>query len=122
MFLKKTFVGVLLISLGISAAAGFVSIKAPYAKNLNVHFDGFSDGVYTFSGSVDIHYKNPQAWTDFGYKEGNFYFFNQYWQSQVGNTFTFAGVTAKLVGITIVLAGHTQSSDHLVFTVKLQPV
>ncbi len=122
MLLGKTVFGILVVSIAISAAVGFVNLRAPYAKNLNAHFDGVNNGVYSFSGSVDIIYRNPQAWRDFGYKDGNFYFFNQYWENQVGNTFTFAGVSAKLVDISITLDGHFQSHDHLLFTVKLQPV
>jgi hypothetical protein len=122
MLLKKTMIGMLIIGIAISATIGYVNWKAPYAKNLSLHVDKVDGNIITVSGSVDILYKNPQAWKEFGYKDGNFNYFYQYWQNQEQKTFTYAGVDAKLIDITIVLAGHTQSKDHLEFTIVLQIV
>jgi hypothetical protein len=115
LFYKKTIISILIVSIVASAAIGYINFKAPYAKNINLR-------IVTVVGSVDIKYKNPQAWTEFGYKDGNFYYFEQYWQNQIGKTFSYAGITATLVFISIELDKHTPSYDHLLFTVKLQPV
>ena len=79
-------------------------------------------GILTFTGSVDIQYKNPQAWRDIGYKDNNFEYFYAYWQNQEGKTFSYSGVNVKLVDVVMTLSQHTQSSDHLTFTIQLQQV
>jgi hypothetical protein len=121
-FLAKTVIGMLIVPIAVSATVGYVNFKAPYAKNLDLHVGSIEGNTVTIIGSVDIHYKNPQAWRDFGYKDGNFQYFYQYWQDQEGKTFTYAGISAKLLDITIVLAEHTPSKDHLEFTIVLERV
>ncbi len=120
--LTKSIVSTLIIGFALSAAIGVVNFKAPYAKNLDVHLASWNGNTLTFTGSVDIHYKNPQAWSDFGYKDGNFQYFYAYWQQQEGKTFSYAGVTVKLIDVTITLTQHTPSYDHLIFSVQLQQV
>lgn len=122
MLLKKTILGLLIVSIAAYAAVGYINIRVPYAKSLVLHIDDVSNGMVTVSGSVDIKYKNPKAWTEFGYKDGNFYYFSKYWEDQVGNEFSYAGITVRLEGININLDQHTQSYDHLTFTILLRPV
>jgi hypothetical protein len=120
--LTKSIVSMLIIGIAMSAAVGIVNVKAPYAKNFEVHLASWDKGILTFTGSVDIHYKNPQAWIDIGYKDGNFQYFYAYWQQQEGKTFSYAGVNVKLIDVSMTLAQHTKSSDHLTFTIMLQQV
>ena len=120
--LTKSIVSMLIIGLVMSAAAGIVNVKAPYAKNFGVHLASWDGNILTFTGSVDIQYKNPQAWSDIGYKDGNFKYFYEYWQNQEGKTFSYAGVNVKLIDVAMTLSQHTQTFDHLQFTIKLQQV
>ncbi len=117
---NKLLINTIMIGLAISMATGFAQIKFPFAKDLNVSITSINGNVVTLDGSVKIHYKNPQAWTDFGYKDNNFYFFNQYWISQEGKTFTSNGISVKLLNIDITLAQHTPSYDKLVFKITVQ--
>jgi hypothetical protein len=119
--LTKSIVGMLIIGLAISAVVGVVHVKAPYAKNLEVRLTSWDGNTLTFTGSVDINYKNSQAWTDIGYKEGNFKYFYQYWQNQEGKTFSYSGVNVKLIDITMVPTYNLALGyDHIHFTIKLQ--
>jgi hypothetical protein len=121
--LTKSIVSMLIVGLAISVAVGIVHVKAPYAKNLEVHLASWDGNVLTFAGSVDINYKNPQAWTDIGYKEGNFQYFYQYWQNQEGKTFSYSGVNVKLIDVNMGMTHNpNHATDHIQFTIKLQQV
>jgi len=113
-------IGMLIVGFAVSSTVGYLNFKAPYARNLDLKVDSIEGNIVTVVGSVDILYKNPRAWRDFGYKDGNFNYFYQYWQDQEGKTFRYAGVTAKLLDITIVLAKHTLSEDNLYFKIVLE--
>lgn len=120
--LTKSIVSMVIIGLAISAAAGIVNLKAPYAKNFEVRLSSWEGNILTFTGSIDIYYKYPQAWRDIGYKDGNFKYFYQYWQDQEGNTFRYANVNVRLVDVFMDLTKHTASYDHIRFTIKIQQV
>jgi hypothetical protein len=123
--LTKSIVGMLIIGLAISAVSGIVSIQAPYAKNFQVRLDSWNGNILSFTGSADIYYKNPQAWSNLGYKGSinNFPSFDTYWHNQIGKTFSYAGVNVKLLDISITPTYHgSQGYDHLQFTIKLQQV
>jgi hypothetical protein len=123
--LTKSIVSMFIISFALSVVVGFVNVEAPYAKNFQVHLDSWNSNVLSFTGSADIYYKNPQAWSNLGYKGSinNFPSFDTYWHNQIGKTFSYAGVNVKLVDISITPTYHaSQGYDHLQFTIKLQQV
>ena len=71
------------------------------------------------ASSVNIQF-TKKAWGEFGYKEGNLFFFNQWWQEQEGKTLSYKGVTVKLKSIEWNLVEHFNDHDHLTFRMQLQ--
>ena len=113
----------LVISIVLSSATGYVKLKAPYAKNLNITGVSWVGDTVEVTGSVDIEFKNHKAWDEFGYKDGNFPYFYAYWESQVENppkVFSYDGISVKLLDIEWTLAQHNKNYDHLTFMIKVQ--
>lgn len=94
-----------------------VMARYPFIQNLNPTSLNYENGYLIINGTMDVQFTD-QAWTEFGYKDGNFNCFNTWWQDQIGNTYG----PFKLVSITWTLLEHTENYDKLSFQVVLQPL
>jgi len=120
----KKAITLLVISIVLSSAIGYVKLKVPYAKNLEITGVNWDGDTVHVTGSVDIEFKNHKAWTEFGYKDGNFQYFHDYWVTQATEKalFSYNGVTVRLLEMDWTLAQHYKNYDHLLFTIKAQLV
>ena len=108
-----------------SSATGYIKLKVPYAKNLVITSVSFpaSDTVLV-TGSVDIDFKDHKAWKEFGYKDGNFQYFRDYWvaQATAKALFSYNGVTVRLLDIDWTQTQLDKNHDRLTFMIKVQLV
>jgi len=93
-----------------------IMARYPFIQNLAVTSLNYENGYLIFSGVMDVYFTD-EAWAEFGYKNGNFYWFNQWWQDQVGNRYG----PFKLVSITWKIIEHTETYDKLGFVIVLEP-
>lgn len=88
----------------------------PFIKNLAFTSLQYESGYLIINGTMDVQFTD-QAWTEFGYKKDNFYWFDAYWQEQIGNRYG----PFELVAITWTLIEHTETFDRLSFQIVLEP-
>ncbi len=93
-----------------------IMARYPFIQNLTVTSVSYESGYVVISGTMRVQFTG-QAWTDFGYKDGNFYWFNEWWQEQVGETHG----AFKLVSIRWAFIEHTGTYDKLGFVITLEP-
>jgi hypothetical protein len=106
----------LLTALIFLVVPAIIMARYPFIRNLTVTSVNYTKGCVIVTGTMDVLF-TKQAWTEFGYKNGNFYWFNLYWQHQVGKTFWHC----KLVAIHWTLVKHTPKYDKLAFIIVLKP-
>lgn len=91
-----------------------ISARFPFIQKLTVTSYDYDGRYLAVTGTMDV-LLDEEAWVEFGYKEGNFYWFNEWWQDQVGNKFG----PFRLVSITWTLLEHTETHDRLGFEMLL---
>jgi hypothetical protein len=92
----------------------------PFIHNFTISSYSFKDGRLVVSGRMDVYF-TKQAWDEFGYKQGNFYWFNLWWQQQVGKVvYNEQGTKVKLVSVTWTLLKQTKTYDTLGFNFTFQ--
>jgi hypothetical protein len=87
----------------------------PFIRGLQVSYVGFQNGNIVVYGTMRVYF-TPLAWTEFGYKAGNFYWFNLWWQTKA------LGMPVgcfKLVSMKWTLVEHTENYDVLNFVMVL---
>ena len=87
-----------------------------FVQNLTVTSFNYADGQLIVNGTMDVYFSD-QAWEQFGYKDGNFGYFNQWWEDNEGNL-RFGAI--KLVDITWTLLEEHETYDKLGFTAVLE--
>jgi hypothetical protein len=91
-----------------------IAARFPFLQNFTVTSYNYDGRYLIVTGTVDVAL-TEKAWTEFGYKGGNFYYFNEWWQNQAGNKFG----PFQLVSITWTLLEHTNTYDKLAFELVL---
>lgn len=91
-----------------------IAARFPFIQNFNVTSANYKGGYLIVTGTMNVLFTD-EAWAKFGYKDGNFYWFNEWWQNQIGSTYG----PFKLVSITWVLIEHTETHDKLGFEIVL---
>ncbi len=91
-----------------------ITIRYPFIQNMEITSCRFRGKYLTVTGTMEV-LLNDQAWTEFGYKEDNFYWFNEWWQDQVGHRFG----PFRLVSVNWTLIEHTEARDTLAFEIVL---
>jgi hypothetical protein len=112
--------GSLLIS--IPLILSMVMATYPFIKDLRLTSFSMNGNTVTVSGTMDVHF-TPQAWNDFGYKPNNFYYFNAWWQAEVGKVIYQSGRTEVILkSVTWTVLEHTATYDRLSFkfTVEIE--
>lgn len=107
------------VCLVVAIAVGYVSSAYPYVKNVRASPVAVQGSTVTIKGTVDIYFTD-RAWEEIGYKSGNFYHFDKYWQSQEGHRFSYMGVTVRLEHIDWTLVRHYQDHDRLSFVLRVR--
>ncbi len=103
----------------VSLAVGYVSSAYPYVKHIKASPVAIQGSTVTIKGTVDIYFTD-RAWQEIGYKHGNFYYFDRYWQSQEGHRFSYMGVNVMLEHIDWTLVRHYQDHDRLSFVLRVK--
>lgn len=86
----------------------------PFIHNLHITSVSVHGNKWTVQGTMNVYFSKC-AWSEFGYKDGNFYWFNLWWQNQTGKEFCFGGIKAKLLWVNWTLIRHTDKYDSLGF-------
>lgn len=93
-----------------------VMLRYSFIKDAEVTSVSYNGGQITVSGTVGVFFTD-EAWTEFGYKDGNFYWFNKWWQEEA------PGLTCarfRLVSAEWTLLEHTETYDLLSFTMVVE--
>lgn len=93
-----------------------IMARYPFIQNFTATSLTYENGYLIVSGTLDVYFRE-QAWNDFGYKKGNFDWFNEWWQNQVGNRYG----PFTLVSINWNLIEETETHDKLSFLIVLEP-
>lgn len=93
-----------------------IMARYPFIQNLTVTSYNYESGQLTVTGTMDVYFTD-QAWEQFGYKDDNFYWFNEWWQEQEGNLW-FGAI--KLVDIEWTLLEQHETYDKLAFTAVVE--
>jgi hypothetical protein len=88
--------------------------RFPFLQNFEATSYSFLGNYLVVTGTVEVPFTEA-AWTEFGYRDGNFYWFNEWWQQQAGTVYG----PVRLVSITWTLLEHTESYDRLGFEAVL---
>jgi hypothetical protein len=91
-----------------------IASRFPFLQNLTVTSYTFAGDCLVVTGTVEV-VLTEEAWTKFGYRDGNFYWFNEWWQQQGGMAYG----PVRLVSIEWTLLEHTESYDRLGFEAVL---
>jgi hypothetical protein len=91
--------------------------RYPFIKDMTITSTNVdpATGYVTAQGTMKVMFTND-AWTQFGYKDDNFYWFNKWWQEEA------PGITYgpfRIVSATWTLVEHTENYDKLEFTIVL---
>jgi hypothetical protein len=93
-----------------------IMLRYPFIQDLTVTSVTPQNGQIIITGTVKV-LLTDEAWTQFGYKDGNFEWFNEWWQTEA------PGMTKgpfRLVSMTWILNEHTETYDELRFTLVLE--
>lgn len=91
-----------------------IAARFPFIQNFTATSYNYDGEYLTVTGTMDVLFTD-EAWEKFGYRDGNFYWFNEWWQNQIGETYG----PFRLVSITWNLIEHTETHDTLGFEVVL---
>jgi hypothetical protein len=105
---KQLFLAALLLE---SVIPQLVMMTYPSVQNIKITSVTYSKGCIVISGTLNMYYNS----TIYPNVPNEFFYFNQYWQKQVGRS--YYGVT--LVAINWTLLQHTPTHDKLSFTITL---
>jgi hypothetical protein len=107
------------VCLVVALASCYLAAAFPFFKHINATPVAIQGDTVTIKGTVDVYF-SCQAWREFGYKNGNFPYFDHWWHQQIGNTYWYMGVHAKLVYIDWTLLQHYPDHDHLGYVMKIK--
>ena len=95
-----------------------ITTQFPFIQNFTVTSFNYAHARHrhylVITGTMDVLFTD-EAREKFGYEDGNFYWFNEWWQNQVGAKYG----PFRLVSITWTLIEHTETQDTLGFEVVL---
>ena len=89
----------------------------PFIKDMTINSANVdpATGYITVQGTTKVMFTND-AWTQFGYKNENFYWFNKWWQEESPGT---TQGPFKIISATWTLTEHAENYDRLEFTIVL---
>jgi len=93
-----------------------IMARYPFIQNLTVTSFNYKNGQLIVTGTMDVYFTD-QAWEQFGYKDGNFYWFNEWWQEHEGNL-RFGAI--RLVDVEWTLLEPHETYNKLAFTAVVE--
>lgn len=93
-----------------------IMLRYPFIKDLSVATVDYQGGHIIVTGTFRV-LLTDQAWSEFGYKDGNFEWFNKWWQDEA------PGIDVgpfRIVSVTWTLVEHTATYDKLAFAAVLE--
>jgi hypothetical protein len=93
-----------------------VMLRYPFIKDAAVTSVSLHGGQIIVSGTVRVLFTD-EAWTEFGYKDGNFDWFSKWWQEEAPG---LTHARLRLVSAEWVIIEHTEAYDVLGFTMVLE--
>ena len=91
-----------------------IAARFPFLQNLTVTSYAFAGDCLVVTGTLEVAL-TEEAWTEFGYRDGNFPWFDAWWEQQEGNVYG----PVRLISIEWTLLEHTESYDRLGFEAVL---
>jgi hypothetical protein len=93
-----------------------IMLRYSFIQDLTVTPVTYQNGQFIITGTMKVLFTD-EAWSQFGYKDGNFEWFNEWWQTEA------PGMTMgpfRLVSMTWILIEHTETYDRLEFILVLE--
>lgn len=93
-----------------------IMLRYPFIQDLTVTSVTYQNGQIVINGTMKVLFTD-EAWTQFGYKDDNFDWFNKWWQTEA------PGMTMgpfRLVLMNWTLIEHKEAYDKLGFTLVLE--
>lgn len=93
-----------------------IMLRYPFVRDLVVTAADYQGGQVIVTGTLTVQLTD-QAWSEFGYKDGNFEWFAKWWQDEA------PGVDVgpfRIVSVTWTLVEHTATYDKLAFVAVLE--
>ena len=93
-----------------------IMVRYPFIQDLTVTSVTYQNEQMIITGTMTVLFTD-EAWSQFGYKDGNFDWFNEWWHTEA------PGMTKgpfRLVSMTWNLIEHTEAYDMLRFTLVLE--
>lgn len=106
----------MLSKLSVVIIPAIIMVRYSFIQDLSVTGLSF-DGKYLHVSGMFKVQLTEEAWTEFGYQDGDFYWFNEWWQEQVGNRYRHFA----LMSIEWTVLEHTETHHKLGFTLILEP-
>jgi hypothetical protein len=93
-----------------------IMLRYPFIQDLTVTRVTYQNDQIVITGTMKV-LLTDEAWTQFGYKDGNFEWFNEWWQTEAPGMIKGP---FRLVSMTWILIQHTEAYDELGFTLVLE--
>ena len=90
----------------------YVTSNYSFLKNVTITSLSTNGNTVTVNIKFDVYF-TQSAWKTFRYADGSFNAMNAWWQSNPGQTFSYAGFTGKLISIHWTLLNHYSDHDRL---------
>lgn len=106
----------MLSKLALVIIPAIIMVRYPFIQDLSVPGLSFDGKSLQVSGTFKVQL-TEEAWTEFGYQDGNFHWFNEWWQEQVGNRYG----PFTLISVEWTVLERTETHHKLGFTIVLEP-
>ncbi len=107
------------MALACPIASNYVTSNYSFLKNVSITPVSTTGNTITVSITFDVYF-TPSAWSTFRYADGSFPYMSAWWQSHVGQTFSYAGFSGKLMSIQWTMIHHYSDHDRLNVLAKIQ--
>jgi hypothetical protein len=116
---KKFLLTFMLVALVCPIASSYITSNYSFLKNMTITPLSVNGDTVTVSITFDVYFTRS-AWKTFRYADGSFPPMSAWWQSHVGQTFSYAGFTGKLMSVQWTMLNHYSDHDHLNVIAKIQ--
>lgn len=115
--IKIPFKGIVTLCLiaAIYSAPSVIMAQYPFIHNMKIGSVATVGTYLVVSGTMKVYFTDA-AWKEFGYKPGNFYWFQKWWNSNA--PFTYGLI--KIVKVDWTLLKHTEKYDELAFVARIE--
>jgi len=93
-----------------------IMLRYPFVQDLTVDSVSYQSGRFVVVGTLKVVFTDD-AWIEFGYKDGNFFWFDKWWRDEAPGT---AFGPFRLVSMSWTLLEHAETYDRLAFVMVLE--